>query len=217
MRMRDDTHDATGIHSHSQCDGLRTSALRSCQPNTPTGHPVDPKADEDSNDRHDHQEGGRGSKNGGSSYGGQGGTPPRRQTARRSGGQSPGSRRHHGPVGRRLNPPEKDPSSRTPYHSNQRRSAHPEPRTTDRRRSPAERRQPGRSNPADRPPRDHSRTSTPPPAAPCQPASPAADHDVSGPSRTHRHPPTRTGPQRHKSTPETGRKILNNARKRLTS
>lgn len=29
--MRDDIHDAAGINSHSQCDGLRRSALWSCQ------------------------------------------------------------------------------------------------------------------------------------------------------------------------------------------
>lgn len=140
-------------------------ALCGADNESPTGHPADPKADEDSTDRHDRQKGGRGSKNGGSSYGSR--TAYRRAGRQRiaAGDKCPERRRRHGSVGRRLNPPEKDPSSRTPYHSKP-TTIRPPRASNDPRRSSMERRQPGRLDPADRPPRGHVRTSTPPRQSP---------------------------------------------------
>lgn len=83
-----DGRDAVGVRPSDRWAG-ETAAMRTVELSrkTPTGAPADPKADQGSNDRHDHQRGGRGSGNSGSSYGGQGGTVPRRQRARLSLGQ----------------------------------------------------------------------------------------------------------------------------------
>jgi hypothetical protein len=118
-------------------------------------------------------------------------------------------------VGRRFNPPEKDPSSRTPCHS--------DPSTACPLSSPLERpatlrrsatKPVDRTRRADRP-RGRMRTSTPPPAAPCQPASPAVDHHASGRSWTRWHPLTCTGLNSHGFPARTGQRIMASTRRCL--
>jgi hypothetical protein len=100
--------------------------------NTPPGVPVDPGADQGSSDRHDHPR--KAAVHSGNSGSGamDRAAVPHRLTGLASTRTEHQDRQHHdGPPGRRLNPPEKDPSSRTPCHSDPSTAPpNPEPRTT---------------------------------------------------------------------------------------
>ncbi|SFC03591.1 hypothetical protein SAMN05216284_102283 [Micromonospora sediminimaris] len=117
--------------------------------------------------------------------------PPTGRPRRRTGSTSREKILHGGP------PVTQNPFDRPPS---------PDPRTTG--DAPKERHHIGRTNPAGRPSNGRVHPSTPPPAAPCQPDTPAVDHDGAGPSRTRQHGLTRIGLRQHKFPAITGEKSL---------
>lgn len=200
------------------CDGLRMFHTVELSTNTPTGVTAGPWANQGSSARHDRQQGQpRTAGNSGGSCSGRHGTAPSTGFASTQ-DRSTQVHRHHDDPGRASGQPAGErsfianPLSLRPIDGLPAPGALERPATL-----PKERHQPGRSTPAGGPPRGRMRTSTPPPAAPCQPASPAVDHHASGPSWTRWHPLTRTDLNSHGFPARTGRRILASTRRcRLT-